>query len=77
MIGVPFPGFDVFQSVFYSHHYFEKVVKESGNTEAKCRMCFEKKKKEVFLKITDNNTKGLLTIFTKARHSFQYFVLQV
>ena len=47
--------------MFYSHNFYEKVTREDGTISAKCLMCQEKNTpKEVFLKVTDGNTKGLM-----------------
>ena len=46
--------------MFYTFHFFEKVIKDDGTVAAKCLMCLEKNNRnEVFLKVTDGNTKGL------------------
>lgn len=61
-IGVPLPDFNIHDSVFYSHHYFEKVRGEDGKTtfKAKCLICWKEKKEETIIKTTDNSTKGLM-----------------
>ena len=61
IIGEPAENFSIHQSVFYSHFYYKKLRGKDGNPDpfkAQCLMCLEKEKKEVLLKITDNNTKG-------------------
>lgn len=61
VIGVPDPDYDIHKSVFYTHKFYKKIIKEDGSAVAKCLVCWEKnKEKEVFLKVTDNNTKGLI-----------------
>ena len=46
--------------MFYTFHFYEKVIKDDGTVAAKCLMCLEKNNRnEVFLKVTDGNTKGL------------------
>merc|ERR1719266_2738910 len=61
IIGVPDPDYDIHKSVFYTHKFFKKIIKEDGSAVAKCMVCWEKnKEKEVFLKVTDSNTKGLI-----------------
>ena len=58
-IGVPEKDFNIYNSVLYSHHYYEKVQFELGDVRAKCLACWIEKKKEVFLKISDGNIRGL------------------
>lgn len=60
-IGVPEKDFNIYNSVLYSHHYYEKVQPEPGaDVRAKCLPCWIEKKKEVFLKISDGNIRGML-----------------
>ena len=61
-IGVPDLGFNINESVFYSHKYFKKISVEKDGIQTSaglCLMCQEDKNKEVLTKITDGNTKGL------------------
>ena len=57
-IGKPVPGFDVYQSVCYTHNYMKKISSGPG-AKALCLVCLiSPEKKIVFLKCTDNSTKG-------------------
>ena len=59
-IGVPVEGFNIHNSVLYTHHYYEKVQPEPGaDVRAKCLSCWIEKKKEVLLKISDGNIRGM------------------
>ena len=59
-VGVPSPNFNIQESVFYSHHYYEKVKGDDGKPtfQAKCLICRVEKETETVLKTLDNNTKG-------------------
>ena len=35
-IGVPTPDYDIHKSVFYTHNFFHKIMKEDGSAVAKC-----------------------------------------
>ena len=59
---VPDLSFNINESVFYSHKYFKKISVEKDGIQTSaglCLMCQEDKNKEVLIKITDGNTKGL------------------
>ena len=62
-VGVPDDEYNKNESVFFSHHYFKKknITRDGFEvTEAVCLMCaVVNKKKPVYIKITDGNTKGL------------------
>lgn len=60
-IGVAPEGYNIHESVLYTHGYFEKIKKDDGSTVAKCLMCWKKSKETVVTrKITDSSTKGLI-----------------
>ena len=45
-IGVPTPDYDIHKSVFYTHNFFHKIMKEDGSAVAKCMVCWEKNKEK-------------------------------
>ena len=58
-IGDAAEGYNIHESVLYSHGYFQKIKKEDGTLVAKCMMCWEKSKDTVVTrKIGDSSTKG-------------------
>ena len=40
-IGVAPENYNIHESVFYTHGYYEKIKKEDGSMTAKCLMCWE------------------------------------
>ena len=41
VIGVPEPDYDIHKSVFYTHKFYKKIIKEDGRAVAKCMMCWQ------------------------------------
>ena len=40
VIGVPDPDYDIHKSVFYTHKFYKKIIKEDGSAVAKCLVCW-------------------------------------
>ena len=38
VIGVPEPDYHIHKSVFYTHKFYKKIIKEDGRAVAKCMM---------------------------------------
>ena len=74
-VGKAEDNFSIHKSVFYSHNYFRRVSRDDGREHALCIMCWKLSRTKVFLKITDNNTKGEL--YFRRRNWFLIPLFQV
>ena len=63
-IRVSTPDYDIHKSVFYTHNFYNKIMKEDGSAVAKCMVCWEEnKEKNVFPKVADSNTEEPIDAF--------------
>jgi len=59
VIGEPAEGYNIHQSMIITHNYYGKVLVGDGETRAKCLMCLQDMKKELLLKMSDGNLRGI------------------
>jgi len=59
VIGEPAEGYNIHQSMIITHNYYGKVLVGDGETRAKCLMCLQDMRKELLLKMSDGNLRGI------------------
>ena len=57
-VGKAEDNFNIHTSVFYSHNYFRKVVRDNGTKHAICIMCWKLSRTKVLRSAADNSTKS-------------------
>ena len=54
VIGIPAPDYNINKSVFYTHYFYKKIQREDGTVVDKCNVRWENKKKEIFIKVSED-----------------------
>ena len=73
VIGIPDPDYEVHKSVFYTHYFYKKIAREDGTVVAKYNVCWENKKKEVFIKVSEDEDIFIFTLlYSNSGHRFQH-----